>query len=86
MNFPPEPKGLRWTRQSVRHYDGTVVPATDPHGNRIYWCTVTPMEPAEEDTDRRAVDEGFISVTPLRLDLTDHEELLRLREKHAALA
>lgn len=79
VNFPASPKGVRWTRQSVRHYDGTVVPDTDPHGNRIFWCTVTAMEPAEDNTDRRAVDEGYISITPLRLDLTDHEELARLR-------
>ena len=81
VNFPLEPKGVRWTRQSVRHYDGTVVPGSDPYGNRIFWCTVTPLEPADEGTDRRAVDDGFISITPLRLDLTDHAELQRLREK-----
>ncbi len=81
VNFPLEPKGVRWTRQSVRYYDGTVVPGSDPYGNRIFWCTVTPLEPADEGTDRRAVDDGFISITPLRLDLTDHAELQRLREK-----
>ena len=32
VNFPPEPRGLRWTRQSVRHYDGQVVPGQDPRG------------------------------------------------------
>jgi 5'-nucleotidase len=79
VNFPPHPQGIRWTRQSVRHYDGTVVPGNDPHGNRIFWCTVTPMEPAEEGTDRHAVDQGFISITPLRLDLTDFKELERLQ-------
>lgn len=80
VNFPPEPQGIRWTRQSVRHYDGTVIPATDPRGNRIFWCSVSPLEPAEEGTDRHAVDEGYISITPLRLDLTSHEEL----ELHAS--
>lgn len=80
VNFPPRPQGIRWTRQSVQHYDGTVIPAQDPHGRPIFWCSVTPLEAAEEGTDRRAVDEGFTSITPLRLDLTDHEQLANLRE------
>ena len=64
-----------WTRQSVRHYDGKVVPATDPMGRKIFWSTVVPLEPAEEGTDRWAVENGYVSVTPLRLDLTDETEL-----------
>ena len=78
VNFPVDPNGIRWTRQAVQRYDGTVVPAEDPHGRPIYWCTVTPLEQGDEGTDRRAVDDGFISITPLRLDLTDQAELLRL--------
>lgn len=81
VNFPTSPSGIRWTRQAVQHYDGSVLPAKDPHGRPIYWCTVTPLEPAEEGTDRWAVEEGSISITPLRLDLTDHAELARLREQ-----
>ncbi len=80
VNFPPRPLGIRWTHQAVQHYDGTVVPAQDPHGRPIFWCTVTPLEPAEEGTDRRAVEEGFTSITPLRLDLTDNAKLVKLRE------
>ncbi|TLD68390.1 5'/3'-nucleotidase SurE [Phragmitibacter flavus] len=78
INFPASPCGIRWTRQSVRQYDGAVIPSEDPFHRPIYWCTVTPLESAEEGTDRRAVDEGFISITPLRLDLTDHDELARV--------
>ncbi|GGB97258.1 5'/3'-nucleotidase SurE [Dyadobacter sediminis] len=75
VNFPPEPKGIKWTRQSVRLYDGNVVPGEDPMGRKNYWITVTPLEPAEEDTDRWAVENGFVSITPLRLDLTNETEL-----------
>jgi 5'-nucleotidase len=75
VNFPGEPRGVRWTRQSVRHYDGKVVPATDPMGRPIFWFTVVPLEPAEEGTDRWAVENGFVSMTPLRLDLTDEAGL-----------
>lgn len=77
VNFPPEPKGIQWTRQSVRLYDGHIVPGTDPMGRKHYWFTVTPLEPAEEGTDRWAVDNGYVSITPLRLDLTNEEELKR---------
>jgi 5'-nucleotidase len=75
VNFPPEPKGIMWTRQSVRLYDGTVIPGVDPLNRKYYWITVAPLEEAEEGTDRWAVDNGYVSITPLRLDLTNHSDL-----------
>ena len=81
VNFPPEPKGLRWTRQSVRQYDGKVVPGMDPMGRKHYWFTVVPLEPAEEGTDRWAVEQGYVSITPLRLDLTNEDELSKALRK-----
>jgi 5'-nucleotidase len=71
VNFPAAPHGLQWTRQSVRHYDGKVVPAKDPMGRQHYWFGVFPVEETEAGTDRWAVDHGYVSMTPLRLDLTD---------------
>lgn len=71
VNFPEQVhRGIRWTRQSVRHYDGEVVPGKDPMGRPHFWFVVKPLEPADEDTDRWAVEHGYISITPLRLDLT----------------
>jgi 5'-nucleotidase len=78
VNFPPHPTGLCWTRQSVRHYDGRVVPGKDPRGRPHYWITVVPLEEAEEGTDRWAVERGRVSLTPLRLDLTDDAALARV--------
>lgn len=75
VNFPPQPHGSRWTCQSVRHYDGTVVPIKDPMGRQYYWVTVRPIEEVEEASDRWAVLHGFTSITPLRLDLTDRPAL-----------
>ncbi|RZK51918.1 MAG: 5'/3'-nucleotidase SurE [Pedobacter sp.] len=75
VNFPPEPKGIKYTRQSVRLYDGQVFPGKDPMGRDNYWIWVKPLEAAEEGSDRHAVEEGFVSITPLRLDLTDEENL-----------
>jgi 5'-nucleotidase len=76
VNLPPLPKAVRWTRQSVRHYDGHVVPGRDPLGREHYWFTVRPVQEADEGTDRWALEHGFVSITPLTLDLTD-DALLR---------
>jgi 5'-nucleotidase len=63
----------------VRHYDGRVVPGKDPRGRPHFWFTVHPIEETEEDTDRWAVENGLVSLTPLRVDITD-EALLHQAE------
>jgi 5'-nucleotidase len=63
VNFPRQPRGLVWTRVSVRRYDGRIVPTTDPLGRELFWFTVVPMEGAEEGTDRWAVEQSWISLT-----------------------
>jgi 5'-nucleotidase len=85
VNLPPKPKGIRWTRQSVRHYDGKVVPDKDPQGRSIFWFTVIPLEGAAQGTDRWAIEHNWVSITPLRLDLTDEADLARaLARSHTA--
>ena len=81
VNFPRNPKGMMWTRVSVRQYDGRVVPTTDPQGRELYWFTVRPLAGTEEGTDRWAVEQGWISITPLRLDLTDEARLREVRRR-----
>src|SRR4051812_38320216 len=44
VNIPVRPTGMCWTRQSIQHYDGRVVPAKDPMGRQHYWYTVVPIE------------------------------------------
>jgi 5'/3'-nucleotidase len=83
VNFPREPRGMRWTRQAVDQYDGKVVPTEDPRGRRIYWFTVAPLERVAEGTDLWAVENGYVSLTPLRLDLTDHDALANVRRPSA---
>ena len=81
VNFPAgAPRGILWTRQSVRHYDGKVVPGKDPMGRLHYWFTVVPVEGTDEDTDRWAFERGYVSMTPLRLDLTDEEQLAQAKK------
>ena len=84
VNFPARaPRGTRWTRQSLRHYDGRVVPIKDPAGRTYYWFTVVPVEATEEGTDRWAIEQGYVSLMPLTLDLTDHAALSRARQLDA---
>jgi 5'-nucleotidase len=86
VNFPNQPRGMLWTRQSVRHYDGKIVPGEDPMGRKHFWFTVSPIEELEEGTDRWAVEKGWVSITPLRLDLTNDQELRKAQEKHPLMA
>ena len=81
INFPENPSGVCWTRQSARRYDGQVMPAKDPMGREHFWFTVQPIKEVEEGTDRWAVQHGLVSITPLRLDLTDERLLERLRSE-----
>jgi 5'-nucleotidase len=81
VNIPEKPVGVCWARQSIQHYDGRVVPAKDPMGRQHFWYTVVPVTEVEEGTDRWALGRGYVSVTPLRLDLTDDDALQQARSR-----
>jgi 5'-nucleotidase len=81
VNLPLAPRGLTWTRQAVRHYDGRVMPDKDPMGRSHFWFTVAPIEQIEPGTDLWAMQRGYISITPLSLDLTDLPGLERLKAR-----
>ena len=78
INFPKKPTGIKWTRQSVALYDGTVVPSEGPMGRRNFWISVRSLEQAEENSDRWAMERDYVSITPLRLDLTDESRLKQI--------
>jgi 5'-nucleotidase len=77
VNLPQEPVGMCWTRQAVTQYDGRVVPSKDPMGRAHYWLSVRRLDDIEEGTDRWAMRNSLVSLTPLRLDLTDEVALER---------
>ena len=79
VNIPRHPRGMRWTRQANKKYDGKIVPAEDPMGRQHYWFTVVPIQETEADTDLWAVRYGYTSMTPLRVDVTDHDGLEALK-------
>src|SRR5262245_25658875 len=69
VNFPGDrPKGVLWTKQAVKFYDGKIVQGKDPMGRKHYWFTVVPFAETEEGTDLWAVERGYVSITPLRVD------------------
>lgn len=71
-----EVKGVRFTRQGRRKYDGAVKETFDPWGRRHYWIGGgTPLLDEDQDTDVQAVVAGWISITPLHLDRTNYGAL-----------
>ncbi len=72
VNLPARPRGIRWTRKAVEKYDGQVVPARDPYDRPVFWLAVSPLTEHAPDSDLWAFERGYVTVTPLRLDLTDH--------------
>jgi 5'-nucleotidase len=80
VNLPLHPTGdLCWTYQSVRAYNGQVVPGEDPQGRVHYWFSATPVSAPDKGSDRWAVEQGMISLTPITLDVTDRAWLKRLQ-------
>ncbi len=71
-----EIKGFRITRQGLRVYHSRLDERTDPRGRPYYWIGGdAPTGVPEPGTDVGALSEGYISVTPLQLDLTDYRAL-----------
>ncbi len=74
-----EIKGIRFTRQGKRTYENAIHETRDPWGRIHYWIGGgTPSWDDREDTDIVAVHRGFVSITPLHLDLTNYEALSEL--------
>ncbi len=82
-----EVKGVRITKQGRRIYSGSVLERIDPRGKKYYWIggEIENWE-ADPDADHEAVRQGYISVTPLRLDLTDFGSLDKINSWGEALA
>jgi 5'-nucleotidase len=76
VNFPANgARGVRFTRLGKRVYRQSVTENVDPRGRKYYWIAGTPEWQEDRGTDHEAVQSGWISVTPLHLDLTDYRGL-----------
>ena len=80
VNLPPrhsdDVRGVRLTRLGRRVYSNSLQPMKDPWGRDIFWIGGGSIEwSGEENSDFRAIQDGYISVTPLHLDLTHFDML-----------
>jgi len=82
INVPDrKPLGIRLTRQGKRIYEDVVVENRDPRGRSYYWIGAGNLDFQNlEGTDFHAVQNGYVSVTPLHLDLTNYAAMERLRQ------
>ena len=89
VNFPAlapaAVKGIRVVRQGFHDYArGSVVEGTDPRGYQYYWFGLHGIEhTAGHATDLEAIQDGYVSVTPLQLDLTHDASLAALGARFA---
>ncbi len=80
MNVPDLPydeiKGIRVTRLGRRHKSASVVRSENPRGETIWWVGAPgAAADAGEGTDFHAVANGYVSITPLSIDLTAYQQL-----------
>ncbi len=80
-NLPAEEiKGIRIAKLGKQTYEDSIIEKTDPRGRRYYWIGgYISTARTESDTDIAAVADGFVSVTPIDLDLTDYDAMGALR-------
>lgn len=89
VNFPAlapaEVRGIRVVRQGFHDYArGSVVEGTDPRGYRYFWFGLHGIEHTPgHATDLEAIQDGYVSVTPLQLDLTHAASLASLAERYS---
>ncbi|MCH5181736.1 MAG: 5'/3'-nucleotidase SurE [Prevotellaceae bacterium] len=84
VNFPGGRKtfeGVRLCRMGLSRWQNEVEPRRHPYGRDYYWLAgeSVNLEPDAPDTDRRALEEGWVAVTPTSLDVTDYSLLESLR-------
>ena len=84
VNVPNVPfaalRGFRGTRLGFRHRSEPILPAHDPRGRPVYWVgPAGPQQDGGPGTDFDAIAQGYVSVTPLQIDLTRHSALPALQ-------
>jgi 5'-nucleotidase len=77
INLPPLPgdqiKGVRLTTLGRRIYSDSLMKMKDPWGREIFWIGGGSAQwSGREDSDFLAIREGYVSITPLHLDLTNY--------------
>lgn len=77
VNIPKGiPKGFRVTKQGFKAARPVITEHTDPRGKLYYWIgEVREGFRADGGTDFEAIDDGYVSITPMRSDMTDHRSI-----------
>jgi 5'-nucleotidase len=77
---PDQIKGVKYTKQGKRIYNNSIKEINDPWGRPHFWIGGgIPTWDGGDDSDYHAISNGYISITPLQLDMTDYEYLKKLR-------
>jgi 5'-nucleotidase len=87
VNIPPPPiAGLRITKLGIKRYEPEIIEKKDPRENSYFWIgRGNPRVFGDDESDIKAAQQGFISVTPLHLDLTDYAAMRQPALKKLAL-
>jgi len=87
VNVPAQPpRGIRMTRLGHRVYKDKIVEQADPRGRTHYWLGGGEARWDDlEGTDMGAVHDGFVALTPLHLDLTNHRAMVQLGDWQGGL-
>jgi 5'-nucleotidase len=87
VNVPPikksEFKGYKITKAGYRVYANSAHLHRNPRGEEYYWIGLPALEWVEsdgKDCDLLAVEDGYVSITPVHLDLTSYEDIETLKE------
>ena len=74
-------KGIKIARQGKRVYDNAIQEIYSPWGDKHYWIGGgTPYWEHGKDMDIKAVQDGYVSLTPIHLDLTNYESMEHLKK------
>lgn len=90
VNFPSvsvsEIKGIKITELGIRKYSNQYEKRKDPMGRSYYWLSGKLLEiENKEESDVKAIENGYISITPLHFDLTNYEYINEMKKWNISL-
>jgi len=76
-------KGIKYTKQSNRKFKEKLIERKDSQGNKYFWLGGHPVNGDHvENSDLDAIENGYISITPVQLNLYDNELEILLKENN----
>ena len=84
INIPPlsagEIRGFRFTCQGIRRYTDAILETYDPWGRKHFWIGGNEaLSEGGEDSDEQTIKAGYVSITPIQLNMTSQEGLVWLK-------